>query len=178
VIPAVDFLSLVAEIRRQAAHADSTVHGEAHWRAVAWTYLDLVPLVPGADAEVGLLFGLCHDAMREHDGHDPDHGPRAAAMVRTLAAEGLLALESDRLRTLARAIENHTGGPPTSHPTIGLCQDADRLNLWRCSVRPDPRFLSTVAAREPARIALHQSLPGQHESWAALHARALELGAS
>ncbi|MEZ0264237.1 MAG: hypothetical protein ACAI43_05880, partial [Phycisphaerae bacterium] len=142
----------------------------------AWTYLDLAPLVPGADPELGLLFGLCHDAMREHDGHDPDHGPRAAAMVRALAADGLLALDPDRLRMLARAIENHTGGPPTPHPTIGLCQDADRLNLWRCSVRPDSRFLSTAPAKDPARIALHQSLPGQHESWGALHARDASLG--
>ena len=37
--------------------------------------------------------------------------------------------------------------------TIAVCWDADRLNLWRVYITPDPRLLSTKAARDPELIA-------------------------
>jgi len=159
---------LLPAVLAQSTHAHSFIHGEPHWRAVAWTALDLAPLVPGSDPELGLLFGLCHDAKRLTDSHDPLHGPRAAEMVRQLAAANLLPLEPHRLELLARAIHNHTGGPPSTDPTIGLCQDADRLNLWRIGVRPVASHLSTEAARQPQRIEAHRNLPGQAIPWSEL----------
>jgi hypothetical protein len=32
---------------------------------------------------------------------------------------------------LAFACEEHTNGVVDSHPTVGVCWDGDRLNLWR-----------------------------------------------
>jgi uncharacterized protein len=163
-------------VLQRATHRHSHLHGEAHWRAVAYTALELAPRVAGADAMLGLLFGLLHDSQRLHDGGDPDHGPRAARLTQALHDEGLLPLELPRLRTLVDAIDRHTVGRRTDDPTIAVCWDADRLNLWRIGMKPSPAFLSTAAAREPAVIAAHESLPGQHVSWGELYDRCIQGG--
>jgi hypothetical protein len=48
---------------------------------------------------------------------------------------------------LGFACEEHTNGDVSSDPTVGVCWDADRSKLWRVAIRPDPRWLSTKAAR-------------------------------
>lgn len=167
------FGKLVETVVARAPRADSTAHGEAHWRAVAWTALELAGEVAGADPVVGLLFGLLHDSQRIDDGHDPEHGPRAAAFTRELARAGLLPVEEARLVVLCRAIAEHTTARPTDDPTLGVCYDADRLNLWRIGVRPYERFLSTEPAKRREVIELHRRLPGQRATWEELAARAL-----
>ena len=94
-----------------------------------------------------LLFALSHDTRRWHDGHDPDHGRRAAAAVRELAEAGVLALEPARLRLLCRACAGHADGLTSPEPTVGVCWDSDRLNLWRVGLAPSRRLRSTAAAR-------------------------------
>jgi len=54
---------------------------------------------------------------------------------------------------VAHAIDGHTRMGPSTDPTVGVCLDADRLNLWRVGIRPDPRFLSTSLARRRETIA-------------------------
>jgi uncharacterized protein len=170
------FSRLLAIVLDRATHPSSPVHGEAHWRAVGHTALELAPRVDRADALLGLLFGLLHDSQRLNDGGDPDHGPRAARLARDLHTEGLLPLDSADLVTLIDAIDRHTVGRRSDHPTIALCWDADRLNLWRIGIRPDAAFLSTAAAREPAVIYAHRSLPGERVPWDELFQRCLALG--
>ena len=126
------------------------IHGPAHWRRVRANGLALAARTQGADAELVELFALLHDSRRRNDDHDPDHGPRAATLARTLAAEALLVLDAPRLDLLAEACARHTGGDTTADPTIGCCWDADRLELSRLRIRPDNRYLSTQAARDPA----------------------------
>lgn len=167
--PLPTFARLLEAVLARSTHRDSALHGEAHWRAVAHTALELAPLVPGADPLVGFLFGLIHDTKRVHDGGDPPHGPRAAAFTQELFDEGLLPIAPAQLTTLSHAIYDHTSGRWSDDPMIGLCWDADRLNLWRCNVTPDPAYLSTAAAREPERIRAHRRLPGQHTPWTALY---------
>jgi uncharacterized protein len=53
---------------------------------------------------------------------------------------------------LGFACEEHTNGGVAPDPTVGACWDADRLNLWRVGIRPDPRLLTTGAARSEGRI--------------------------
>ena len=108
---------------------------------------ELARRTPGADLELVLLFAFAHDTRRWHDGHDPDHGRRAAAAVRALAGAGLLDLAPARLGLLCRACAGHADGLTSADPTIGACWDADRLNLWRVGVAPARRLLSTAAAR-------------------------------
>jgi hypothetical protein len=39
-----------------------------------------------------------------------------------------------------------------SNPTLAVCLDADRLDLGRVGITPDPLRLSTATAREMARL--------------------------
>ena len=70
---------------------------------------------------------------------------------------------------LAFACEEHTNGGVGSDPTVGVCWDADRLNLWRVGIRPDPRLLSTRAAKSGERIASARDLQGEHFAWGDLY---------
>ncbi len=121
-------------------------HGLAHWERVAGNGLALATGTAGADTEVVLLFALFHDAMRQNDGHDPEHGRRGSALARTLSH--LLPLDAGRLDLLTAACDEHTNGFVSDDPTIGACWDADRLDLPRVGIRPDAHLLSTAAARE------------------------------
>ena len=56
-------------------------------------------------------------------------------------------LEQNRLDLLAAACDDHADGVVSAEPTIGACWDADRLDLPRVGIRPDPMLLSTDAAR-------------------------------
>jgi uncharacterized protein len=137
-----DILELV--LPRSTSHT-SRLHGLEHWKQVGHNGLALAAETDGADADVVLLFALFHDSMRLNDGHDPDHGRRGSALARELA--GSLPLEPDQLDLLAEACDGHTDGRVSHDPTIGACWDADRLDLPRVGIQPDPGLLSTVAAR-------------------------------
>ncbi len=67
--------------------------------------------------------------------------------MRELAGAGVLELVPERLRLLCRACSGHANGHTSADPTVGVCWDADRLNLWRVGVAPSRRLLSTAAAR-------------------------------
>ena len=53
---------------------------------------------------------------------------------------------------LVEACRYHSDGIVDAHPTIQACWDADRLDLGRVGIRPDPRFLCTGYARRPEVI--------------------------
>jgi uncharacterized protein len=167
VIP--DLAALVDAVMAAATHPHSHLHGPPHWKCVTLTAHRLLVDTSAADPVVPFLFGLLHDCKRQDDGHDPQHGPRAAVFADTLNGS-LFHLRGDRMSLLATAIRYHTD-PVTSHdPTVGLCWDADRLNLCRLGIRPNPRYLSTPAGKLPAQIAAAESLDGQRASWADLYA--------
>jgi uncharacterized protein len=148
----------------------SVLHGPQHWRAVARVGVELVRVTPGADLGVVVLFALLHDSQRWYDGHDPDHGRRAAKAAHALHA--VLGLSQDRLERLVVACALHADCCTTDDPTIGTCWDADRLNLWRVGVTPDPGMLSTDAARRPAIREWARQVHDQDPSWAEIHAAA------
>jgi uncharacterized protein len=124
----------------------SKLHGPAHWARVAEIGAQLVRETPGADPHVVELFAALHDAQRLSDGHDPRHGRRAAELA--LELEGILfEVRDEQLTLLVEAIATHPDGFVSEDPTIGVCFDADRLDLRRCGIRPHPGLLSTPAAR-------------------------------
>ena len=61
---------------------------------------------------------------------------------------GGLALSKDELELLCHACEKHTDALYHSEPVIQVCWDADRLDLPRIGVQPDPDLLNTPKARE------------------------------
>lgn len=138
----------VSLVAREHLRFASQVHGPRHWRAVAAAGLWLLETEPEANPAVVWAFAMLHDCQRNDDGSDPEHGRRAARLVDSLN----LKLDRDEVALLKRACSKHTAGRTTRDPTVGVCWDADRLNLWRVAQRPDPRLMSTTAAKMPAMI--------------------------
>lgn len=139
---------LLGEVRARSTGIGSQVHGELHWRTVGANGLWLAETLDGADLHVIFLFALLHDSMRLNDWIDPEHGPRAAAFAGELHAEGLLRLDGGRLDRLRHACHEHTNGLVSDDPTVGACWDADRLDLPRVGITPNPDLFSTARAHE------------------------------
>lgn len=137
-------------VRSEFALPLDGIHGESHWARVYENGLRLAAQT-GADQEVVALFAFLHDVRREHDGWDREHGRRAAEFVRSLDGS-LLGLPPDGLELLVYACACHSDGLTEAHVTVQTCWDADRLDLGRIGIRPDPRHLCTAAAKEPATI--------------------------
>jgi uncharacterized protein len=144
--------AFICAIVDQSLGGSSSIHGENHWRAVAWAGVSIASATPRADFIVVFLFAVLHDAARVNDGDDPEHGVRAAAMVARLEREGLLRLTADSRRVLASACRLHADGYTTHDPTIGACWDADRIDLWRLGIPPDAAMMSTTEGRRRARV--------------------------
>jgi uncharacterized protein len=159
---------LVKAVLERSTGKRSSIHGESHCQRVAAAGLALLPKTPAADPALVFLFALFHDSMRVNDNYDPLHGPRGAALARALRGEAF-DLEDAEMELLEFAWDEHTNVGVDPDPTVGVCWDADRLNLWRVGIRPDPRLLSTEAARSEERIAWARDLQGEHFAWEDLY---------
>jgi uncharacterized protein len=126
------------------------VHGLAHWARVLENGRKLA-VVTGADIRVVELFAVFHDARRLNDGHDPGHGRRGALLATALRGEHF-DLDDAAFALLLEACDLHTDGRTTGDITLRTCWDADRLDLRRCRIVPDPARLGTGAARDPALL--------------------------
>lgn len=126
-------------------------HGVAHWARVLENGRCLAQET-GAMITVVELFAVLHDARRINEGTDPDHGPRAALFAEQLRAQWLVELSDSDFQLLHRACSGHTH--ERTHPdiTIQTCWDADRLDLGRVGITPDPRFLCSDAAKRREMI--------------------------
>lgn len=122
------------------------IHGSPHWSRVRLNGLALAK-TNGAREDVVELFALLHDSQRLHDGHDRQHGTRAADFVARLHGQ-FFALDPIGLDMLVYACRYHSDGLLEADITIQTCWDADRLDLARVGVRPDVSRLCTAAARE------------------------------
>lgn len=126
------------------------IHGWPHWLRVREIGLRLAERT-GADPGVVGLFALFHDARRHNDHHDPGHGARGALLLQSLP-QAELGLDAGQRSLLADACARHTAGLTWADVTVATCWDADRLDLWRIGIRPDPYLLCTDAARDPEVI--------------------------
>jgi len=144
---------VIALVRSNFALEWQGIHGAAHWARVK-RFGELVGQDCGADLKVVRHFAFLHDICREDDHGDPRHGLRAAAFVHE--ARHQLDLSSSQLELLTTAIEYHSAGEISDDPTIGTCWDADRLDLARLFIEPDPALMSTEKARQPEVIAWAQ----------------------
>ena len=141
------------------------IHGELHWRTVGANGLWLARALECVDTQVVLVFALLHDTMRLNDGHDPEHGRRAAVFAGELYAEGLLGIMASQLDKLLHACAEHADGTVSTDPTVGACWDADRLDLPRVGITPRPELFSTDVARSGTRR------PSEAPAWAELFGR-------
>jgi uncharacterized protein len=128
----------------------SRIHGLDHWWRV-WKNAVLISSGDhSVDMEVVALFTLFHDSMRLNDQDDPAHGMRGFRLweqykARDTHIETLFSQRQEEL--FFEAVVEHSNGQITTNPTIAVCWDADRLDLFRAGIFPDPRFMSTNEAR-------------------------------
>jgi uncharacterized protein len=141
-------------------------HGAPHWMRVRENGLRLCAQIPEADKLVVELFAIVHDSQRENDGLDPMHGQRAGFWV----ADNLtwffdhFTLDGIQLAALVAACTLHSqgmlraAGLPRFARTVEVCWDADRLDLGRVGIVPDPERLCTDAARDLIKWAYNRSI--------------------
>lgn len=167
VSPTVD-MALVNKVLAGAWGAESRDHGENHWRAVAGTAVMLAKMTEGADVEVAFLFGLLHDTRRMNEFDDPRHGQRAAMYAEDILGDRL---GMERMGVLYAAIRWHDNGGTSDDPTVGVCWDADRLQLPRVGITPDPDLFSTAAGRAaiPAYQYMSDWAPPPQWGWLTQH---------
>jgi uncharacterized protein len=126
------------------------LHGFQHWVRVHENGLRLAAL-NGANQKVVEYFAFTHDIQRHSDGFDPGHGARACQFIRSHLLD-YLDLSNDEINQLCIATSGHTNGKCHPDITISTCWDADRLDLMRARIRPNPKLLCTPEARDPLII--------------------------
>lgn len=139
-----DRMGLLLELRGQFPLDWHGIHGSAHWGRVRHHGLNVGKRV-GANLLVVELFAFLHDSRRINDGRDKHHGDRAAESVAVMNGRyfNLDARERDQL---IEAIALHSDGLMHSDITIQTCWDADRLDLGRVGVIPNPLCISEAAS--------------------------------
>lgn len=134
------------------------IHGAPHWARVRVNGLHIAAR-NGANTRVVELFAFLHDVRREHDGSDFGHGSRSAALAHELNGR-FFSLTDSELELLDWACRDHSAGELDADVTVQTCWDADRLDLGRVGIRPDPARLCTPAARDHIEVAYARSLRG------------------
>lgn len=137
-------------------------HGISHWERVR-IIGEYLAKYTGADPEVVYFFAYCHDVKRENEGDDPLHGLRAADFVQGYFQPEYEDLSTKQIEQLKYACGFHCqSGAKSDDVTIQTCWDADRLDLWRVGMIPDPYFLSTEEAKKKETIEWSKKL---YENW-------------
>lgn len=132
-------------------------HGPAHWKRVQ-DHGHAVARSLGIDPIIPHIFAITHDSQRYDEGRDPEHGRRAAEFIRQNQTELFGFLPSLQVEMLAHACELHSDGHVHSHAYAMACWDADRLDLWRVGIEPNPKYLCTAHAKQEAIIQTAQSV--------------------
>jgi len=170
-LPWADLDGVLDAVVARATNLGSRIHGPVHWHSVAVASLYLLEAGETADRALVFLFALLHDAMREDDGYDLGHGPRAAELLAELRQHRLLVMDEARGALLHTALRDHAFGHTSDDPTIGLCWDSDRLDLGRVGIVPDAAFFSTGAARRLAMAAQRLRWADEPPDWHVLAER-------
>ncbi|MBO5465924.1 MAG: hypothetical protein J6A02_00610 [Prevotella sp.] len=118
------------------------VHGFFHSQRVERFGLMLAEKTD-ADRDVIIWFAYLHDSQRTNDGYDNNHGPEAARFVDTIRNAFLQELSDTQISKLKEACRLHTSTHRTGDITIDTCFDADRLDLPRVGIMPDPKRMAT-----------------------------------
>jgi len=122
-------------------------HGFDHWMRVLHNGR-LLADAEGANLKVVELFSLLHDTQRLNEDEDPSHGQRAAQYAQTLRGQWF-DLTDREMDLLTGALTHHSDGYTEGDTTVQVCWDADRLDLGRVGIRPEPDRLCTDTAKAP-----------------------------
>lgn len=126
------------------------IHGQSHWERVYENakilskHFEVSPIVIE-------LFSFLHDSCRLNDSHDPAHGKRAAEFAYSLQGS-IFKISDVELDWLCEACLHHSFGKTEAHITVKVCWDADRLDLGRAGIKPNPKYLCTTIAKQESII--------------------------
>jgi uncharacterized protein len=144
----IPFESLWNRVAAHFAGQGLSFHGPEHWRRVERNGL-LLARQTGANVNIVRLFALFHDSRRLNDGWDPGHGKRGAEFAASLRGTAFQ-LADNEFALLHYACAWHTEGKTHEDTTIATCWDADRLDLGRVGITPDPKRMCTEFGRTVA----------------------------
>lgn len=140
----------IAQAQRTPAQLN-TIHGLRHWKHVEQYGLSMAEQDSRINKTVVRLFACFHDCKRISDGRDLQHGPRAAAFLDEIRENILSWLSDEEFRQLREAVQQHTfQNVSTGDVTIDTCIDADRLDLGRIGMTPDPARMLSILGKEKA----------------------------
>jgi uncharacterized protein len=128
------------------------IHGVAHWSRV-WFHGRRIARSLDVNPAILAWFAFLHDSQRHNDHRDPFHGHRAADFAVSLRRERMLVeLNPTEFEHLCEAMRLHSDGHTEGEAAIRACWDADRLDLARVGIEPEPTRLCTSQARKPMVI--------------------------
>ena len=140
-------------------------HGPRHWLRVRDRGVELCRST-GADPKLVTLFAYLHDAFRYYENDDPEHGLRAAKSIMHLRHNDMIKISYADSEVLYRACRLHSDGITVDDDiTVMTCWDADRLDLGRVGITPDPKYLCTDAAKKMLRRELRGIIHPRLSSW-------------
>lgn len=131
----------------------SRIHGIPHWANVSAIGLKLCSelKLTGEALDVVQWFAYLHDACRVNDDADPGHGMRAAAFARQCWATEDIKMSEAYFQMLCEALSGHSLGYRYGrHLVVNVCWDADRLELPRVDIIPDPARMCTEPGKRIA----------------------------
>ena len=146
----IDRRGLLTYLRGQFEIDWKGCHGIAHWARVRANGLMLAEQT-GANCHVVELFAFLHDARRKNEGNDQGHGWRGFVLAEQLRGRFFDASDAE-IALLRQACVYHSDGLNSGDMTVLTCWDADRLDLGRVGMTPDPRYLGTKAARQESSL--------------------------
>lgn len=142
-------LPLVREVFALDYH--DGIHGVAHWTRV-WHHGKTLALELDVNPRIPAWFAFLHDSQRHNDHTDPEHGARASDYALALRDQGLLGLNNHDFDALCFAMQKHSDGLTEADQAVQICWDADRLDLGRVGIEPDPFYLCTSVAKQASII--------------------------
>lgn len=137
-----------------------SIHGPSHWDRVAKN-ADVLK-TSEVDVLVVKAFAYIHDVERVNENVDPQHGPRAAKLIDEIRTTELAFLTDRQIEQLKEACRLHTSTWRTEDATVNACFDADRLDLGRVGITPNPNRMATVSGRI---LAEKLALENPEEDW-------------
>lgn len=146
----IDKTALLAHLRLQFKLNWRGHHGIPHWARVRVNGLILAGDT-GANPHVVELFAFFHDSRRVNEHLDEGHGQRGADLARQLRGRFFAATDAE-MAQLVYACSHHSDGLDMADATVMTCWDADRLDLGRVGIVPEPQYLCTEAARFAANL--------------------------
>lgn len=135
------------------------IHGLPHWQRVERNGI-LLSMEKHADGyqfnknvklNVIRAFAYLHDKCRVDNYSDLEHGTRAAKMLYDIRDSILSEFDEEEFSLLETACRLHTTTHKTGNLTIDICFDADRLDLNRVGITPEPSRMATEKGAYYAR---------------------------